>query len=373
MRLIFPLFVCLLMLGIALYMFFFFRRLWRMLFPRLEGKWLFCLSIACGVLYGVCSLLAPPLISVLLLHVFVIQTVFQLVHFTVRRIAKKRYEGGMRAFKAVYCSGILPLLLAAVMVTAGYLNMYDVTRSSYTLYTDKAIPSEGYRFVVISDVHFGVSIDESELARVADEIEAQSVDAVFLCGDLVDDRTEKEEMHVLFETLGAIDTELGVYYVYGNHDRNMKALSSHFTDEELVAAIEGSGITILCDEAVHLTDTLTVIGREDRSREREAIGALTADCDQSDYIVTLDHQPSEYGENGKAGTDLLLSGHTHAGQFFPMNLLQYLIPFNDGVWGEYEIGGDARAIVTSGLAGWGFPIKTAGRAEYLIIDVLPRG
>ena len=344
-----------------------------MLFPRLTRRSVFFLSLACGAVYGACSLFAPPLVSVLLLHVFVIQAVCQLVHFAVRKIAKRRYESGMRVFKTVYCIGILPVLLAAVMVTAGYFNMYDLTRSAYTLYTDKEIPSEGYRFAVISDVHFGVSIDEEELERVAEEIEGQAIDAVFLCGDLVDDRTEKAEMHALFDILGKIDTKLGVYYVYGNHDRNMRALSSHFTDEELVAAIEGSGITVLRDESVRLTDSLTVIGREDRSREREAIGVLAADCDQSDYIVTLDHQPSDYENNREAGTDLLLSGHTHAGQFFPMNLLQHIIPFNDGVWGLYELGGDAKAIVTSGLAGWGFPIKTAGRAEYLIIDVLPRG
>ena len=150
-------------------------------------------------------------------------------------------------------------------------------------------------------------------------------------------------------------------------------LSSHFTDEELAAAIEESGITILRDEAIRLTESLTVVGREDRSRDRESIEALLEHVDADDYTVTLDHQPSDYEANGKAGTDLLLSGHTHAGQFFPFNLFQYLIPFNDGVWGEYTIGTNGSAIVTSGLAGWGFPIKTAGDAEYLVIDVLPRG
>jgi predicted MPP superfamily phosphohydrolase len=93
---------------------------------------------------------------------------------------------------------------------------------------------------------------------------------------------------------------------------------------------------------------------------------------KEDFILTLDHQPNEYKENGQLGTDLLLSGHTHAGQLFPINYLQELIPFNDGVYGMYDIGEKGKAIITSGFGTWSYPSKTAGPAEYVIIDIVKK-
>ena len=42
--------------------------------------------------------------------------------------------------------------------------------------------------------------------------------------------------------------------------------------------------------------------------------------------------------------------------------------FNDAVYGHI-FKEDMQAVVTSGLAGWEYPIKTASPAEYVIIDI----
>ena len=39
----------------------------------------------------------------------------------------------------------------------------------------------------------------------------------------------------------------------------------------------------------------------------------------------IDHEPRELPETARAGVDLDISGHTHNGQFFPLNLTQYFI------------------------------------------------
>ena len=48
---------------------------------------------------------------------------------------------------------------------------------------------------------------------------------------------------------------------------------------------------------------------------------LTAGLDGKIYSIVLDHQPYEYEEQALAGVDLVLSGHTHGGQMFPINHL----------------------------------------------------
>ncbi|MCX4314913.1 MAG: metallophosphoesterase family protein, partial [Clostridia bacterium] len=76
---------------------------------------------------------------------------------------------------------------------------------------------------LIADVHYGISVDKAELDRICAEISAASPSIVVLCGDIVDENTSKQGMAEVFDSLGGIKTEFGVYYVFGNHDRQLYA------------------------------------------------------------------------------------------------------------------------------------------------------
>ena len=68
------------------------------------------------------------------------------------------------------------------------------------------------------------------------------------------------------------------------------------------------------------------------------------------------------------GTALILSGHTHAGQILPIGLISPLFHMNDLNYG-YVKESNLNEIVTSGIAGWGYPIRTEKHSEYAIIDI----
>ena len=90
------------------------------------------------------------------------------------------------------------------------------------------------------------------------------------------------------------------------------------------------------------------------------------ESDLSKYIVVLDHQPVEYEENAQEGVDLQLSGHTHGGQVFPYGMIYDL---SDRLnYGEYEIK-DMKQIVSSGLTGWGWPMRNEAKCEYVLINI----
>ncbi|MBE6629613.1 MAG: hypothetical protein E7624_02035 [Ruminococcaceae bacterium] len=315
--------------------------------------------------------------AIFLLHLVVFAGIVQLVNFILKKSARGRYESGFALWRRVYGLFLVPLVLSLAVMVGGYINLHTVRETAYTLHTDKQIRTEGYRVALIADVHFGVSLDAEELAEKCAEISAKKPDLVILCGDIVDNSTTREGMYAVFCELGKIESTYGVFYVHGNHDRPMRIVASAFTEAELVAAIEQNGITVLQDEVVQITEDLVLVGREDRSaargeKGRASIAELLSAVELSDFVLTLDHQPNQYAENGAAGTDLLLSGHTHGGQIFPLDILQEIVPFNDAVYGLYDIDDDSKAIVTSGFAGWAFPIKTAAPAEYVIIDILPK-
>ncbi|MCH5162295.1 MAG: metallophosphoesterase family protein [Clostridiales bacterium] len=316
--------------------------------------------------------------AVFALHIIVFAGVVALVDLIVKAIGRSDYKHGKAGYgvwKRIVCSGIVPILVSAVLVFYGVFNMHNVVRTDYTVYTQKSIRQDGYTVALIADVHYGVSVDKDELISICTEISKAKPDIVALCGDIVDEYTTLAGMKEVFAALGGIESEFGTYYVYGNHDRQEYTDERTFSEEQLKATIEQNGITILSDEACEINDELVIVGREDKSYKenggRKSIAKLLDGVDKSKFVLTLDHQPKQYAENGKAGTDLLLSGHTHGGQIWPMNYIFEMFGLNDSLYGYTRINKRAQAVVTSGLAGWGFPIKTAGAAEYAIVKILP--
>ena len=90
--------------------------------------------------------------------------------------------------------------------------------------------------------------------------------------------------------------------------------------------------------------------------------------DKNKFILLLDHQPSNLDENSFLGYDLQLSGHTHKGQIWPCGLISELFNFNELEYG-YEKIGNYEVIVSSGISGWNYPIRTGSKSEYLIVDI----
>ena len=71
-------------------------------------------------------------------------------------------------------------------------------------------------------------------------------------------------------------------------------------------------------------------------------------------------------KNDAQGVDLDVSGHTHAGQIWPVGWLSELTGVLN--YGEYQ-SGDCKVIVSSGFTGWGYPLRTEGHCEYVIIHL----
>jgi len=82
----------------------------------------------------------------------------------------------------------------------------------------------------------------------------------------------------------------------------------------------------------------------------------------------MDHQPNDYNKQQEAGVDLVLSGHTHGGQLFPLNRSGEWLRANDKTYG-LEKRGDTTFIVTSGISDWAVKFKTGCKSEIVVIDI----
>ncbi len=364
-----------LLAGIGTYLYYFIKRIFKTFKAPADKLPVRVIIIVLSVICGVCSVNIFSLPAMIIYHIVALSMAVMLINFIIKKLSKEKYET-MNVWRKIYGSGIIAFGITAVIFIYGHYNMMHVVQTDYTIYTDKEIRKEGYRAALIADVHFSVSVDLNTLKEKCDEISSNNVDMVFLCGDIVDENTSKDNMEQVFKAFSEIKSTYGVYYVYGNHDRQLYRNNRKYTEEELKSAIESFGITILQDEKAEAGDEIVVVGREDasyhqtlgKSEERDSIEELIKDIDKDKFIIVLDHQPKEYEENSMAGTDLILSGHTHAGQMWPVNIAFKFLKFDDAVYGYTKI--DAtQAFITSGFAGWGYSVKTSSPAEYVIIDI----
>ncbi|MGH0162335.1 UNVERIFIED_CONTAM: hypothetical protein FKN15_049503 [Acipenser sinensis] len=88
-----------------------------------------------------------------------------------------------------------------------------------------------------------------------------------------------------------------------------------------------------------------------------------AGCSPDRAIVLLAHQPLAAKKALQARPDisLILSGHTHSGQIFPITIAAYLLnPFFSGL---YKVGDRSFVYVTPGTMYYGIPMRIASRAE----------
>ncbi|MDR0902127.1 MAG: metallophosphoesterase, partial [Opitutaceae bacterium] len=179
-----------------------------------------------------------------------------------------------------------------------------------------------------------------------------------LPGDQVDSRLEpliREDMGAELKKLRA---PLGVYAVIGNHERYAGA-------DACVAWMEAQGVRVLRDSAVKIADAFYLVGRED-DRRRKSMAALLAPLDRSLPVIVLDHQPRHLEEPAAAGVDLQLSGHTHAGQIWPVT---WIVPWLYEFYYGYGRKGGYQIYVTSGLGLWGFPARIGSSSELVDLTV----
>ena len=258
------------------------------------------------------------------------------------------------------------LLLGAAFFLYGTVNMQIVTPEYHSFTSPKL--TEMHRIVFVSDLHVGSSQSFDTTRRTIEKIGAEHPDFIILGGDITDDYTTKTELEETYRLFGALGVP--VYYIDGNHE-----LVQHpeympdgieYSREELLDAIERNGITVLRDEFVSLAPDLLLLGREDMAdlEQRKAVKKP----DTGSFFLVADHQPVSIREHLALGADLQLSGHTHAGQFFPLKLLY---PLFTPTYGEYEYPRGAKLYVSAGASGWRLPFRTEEHCRFEVVDLLP--
>lgn len=304
--------------------------------------------------------------GIVLLHFWLLACCFDLTVWLVNKLPAADEWKERQSVRAVCALSLIPMAVTAIWMFRGADNMTHVQRSAYTVSTEKLEPGQRVRVLLLTDLHYGTIQNPSVLADALPALQAENPDLIVLGGDIVEEGTSAEDMEEAFRLLGSLQSTYGTFFVYGNHDRQLYSSHPTYTQEALRDAIEGNGITVLQDSAVTLGEKLVLYGREDASRPGMSADGLLAGAEDEKLILLADHQPTRAAENAAAGADIQLSGHTHAGQIWPIgNLIELFGSLN---YGHYPVEG-SHVYVSSGFAGWGFTVRTSVHCEYVVLDI----
>ncbi len=205
---------------------------------------------------------------------------------------------------------------------------------------------EGYRFVLMADLHVGRLMNAEWLNETIERAMALKPQAVLLSGDIVEGRlSDNPRAFEPYKKLAASD---GVYAVTGNHEW-------HYGADEWAKYFASLGWQVLDGRFVTIkkgNDALILAGLTDLSATRWGIKNDIDDVLDSAPnvpVILLSHQPKTALEVTRA--DLQLSGHTHGG------LYTFFAPIvsraNGGyVHGLYQVNERLQLYVTPGTGLW---------------------
>lgn len=246
--------------------------------------------------------------------------------------------------------------LAMLIVTAGALNFNTIRYTKYKVTIPKGNSSlDKLRIAFVSDFHLEPGVPERFVRSFVKKVEAAGPDILLFGGDIVEGRGEG--IPGFEDMIRSIKLPYGMFGVLGNHDRFTDYRNNFFTR---------SGINLLTDSVAIPGNSFAVAGRTDNQRLRKHVKDLVLNVPDLPLIL-LDHRPVDYANISETGAEIVFSGHTHKGQMFPINL--YINSLYEISYG-YMKKGSTHFFVSSGIRLWGPPVRTTGKSEIVIVDVV---
>ncbi|TQR34722.1 metallophosphoesterase [Campylobacter sp. MIT 99-7217] len=242
---------------------------------------------------------------------------------------------------------------------------------------------QNLRIAMISDVHLGKNLHEGFLAKLVDKINALEPDLVVIVGDFID--TKPQDVAPYISKINELKSKFGTFYSLGNHEY-YRGL-----DEILKLLKEKTNLKILINESVDI-GVLNIAGLadlaglrfENLNDEKNGVGLsglglngelnfipdiekATANLSEDKPSILLSHQPKSVNLYDVSKFDLVLSGHTHAGQVFPFGILVYL---QQGfLHGLYTLSEKTKLYVSSGAGFWGPAIRFLAPSEIALLEL----
>ncbi|EMS10709.1 Ser/Thr phosphatase family protein [Entamoeba histolytica HM-3:IMSS] len=327
-----------------------------MVIPKLRRCALYSASIMIFTLNMIPFLLIIDCIGLILIQFYSLPSSF-FISFITANYLPNYYRVSMFLFVIIGS-----LLVDAYSLWKGHRLEYR----HFTFHSSKI--SKEFSFVHISDIHIG-SRFLSHSQEIVNKIIPLHPNFVVITGDLTDSPNIQIEELMPFKSL---TSQCPVYLSTGNHD--------YITGIEYLKPMLTTCGIILLENTLVIEEELqcSIIGTNDAQSEKKYINEMNKvsnEVNANTFNIILQHHPHGYQQTCEKGIyDLMLSGHTHVGQFAPFNILVYL--FFKKAYGLYTIKSKDNKqqmylYTHPGTGAWGPHMRSAGTNDITIFHIKP--
>ncbi len=262
----------------------------------------------------------------------------------------------------------IPLFISLAVNVYGYYEAQALKTERLTIRTLK-LPDgrDRIRVAQISDLHLGAIVRGNMLDKVIKIIVREKPDIIVSTGDLVDGAIR--HINHLAGKLKKVDTGLGKFAITGNHE--LYGGIRHTTQ-----FLKDAGFQVLRGEGVVIDNMINIVGMDfigaeahihNKELQQRPEDEILSDLSNNLFTILLKHR-SDVEEKSLGLFDLQLSGHTHKGQIFPMNLATTFIFKHHS--GYIKLKDGAAIYVSRGSGTAGPPIRFLSKPEVTIIDIV---
>ena len=229
-------------------------------------------------------------------------------------MAKEKHFSFLKLF-------LIIILIIGLIVAYGFLIEPKLITVKEQKITINNLPDnfDGFKIVHISDIHYGRLFDEESLKKLVKSINEQKPDIVVLTGDLIDKDTHMTTnmANKISKYLNNISTTTGKYAINGNNDLNFDEWYNIITNggfrdlNNTYDTIYKDGYqSIFISGASTIKDKLSI-----NDKLKTSVDYLNSfQKDGPVYKILLLHEPDAIDDLTVNPFDLILAGHSHAGQ-----------------------------------------------------------
>lgn len=236
---------------------------------------------------------------------------------------KEKIKKRKRKLKNMFV--ILILLLGLFLIYSRYIepNML-IVHENKIISSDLPKSFDGTNLVHFSDLHYGSTINKDNINKVIDKINILKPDIVVFTGDLFFDsyKLSNEDINILSDAFNNIDSKLGKYIIYGNHD--------YYRDEFLEVINKTDFIVLVNDYDIiynNSNEPILIYGTDDLLFGSPNLNKLNDDeINNINYKIVLTHECDYIDEVLNYDINLILSGHSHNGQINIPYLINLYLP-----------------------------------------------
>ncbi|MFT3737634.1 MAG: metallophosphoesterase [Breznakibacter sp.] len=264
----------------------------------------------------------------------------------------------------------LSLVLLAVVMVYGVVNAYTLQVKEVTIPVFGL--SKPIRAVHLTDIHLGNFRGKKYLEKVVDKTISLKPDVVFNTGDLFDSKAHFYTGTDVLDPFKKI--EVPHYFVDGNHDEYVGA-------DQVFELTRKAGLINLQNKLGNYGE-LQLVGLNNMAQDSISFDLHTPPgsktikdvldkllIDKNKPTLVMHHRPVGEKYMQKKGIDVLLAGHTHAGQMFPFTLIaRALFPYLKGLY-HYQ---DMSIYVSQGQGTIFVPFRIGTVSEITVVNLVPK-